>query len=153
MAEGGPTIEEWRLLYQAAAELRQLAPWDWMLDEDLYGVRDPRTGEIGWCAVLGHLGRGYSSGRALNEMLAEFKTAPRTVAELEQRWRIWIEPPDFSLPWPGSWPPKRASCRTSTHRLYYSSYATQRTGGGSVRRNLREPSPGAAGAGAAPAAR
>jgi hypothetical protein len=42
-------------------------------------------------AVLGRLGRGYSSGRALNEMLAEFKTAPRTVAELEQRWKIWIE--------------------------------------------------------------
>jgi hypothetical protein len=42
-------------------------------------------------AVLGRLGRGYSSGRALTEMLAEFKAAPRTVSELEQRWKAWIE--------------------------------------------------------------
>lgn len=42
-------------------------------------------------AVLGRLGRGYATGSALNEMIAEFRNAPRTVAELEQRWKAWID--------------------------------------------------------------
>jgi hypothetical protein len=42
-------------------------------------------------AVLGRLGRGYAAGRALNDMLAEFTAAPRTIPELEQRWKAWIE--------------------------------------------------------------
>jgi len=41
--------------------------------------------------VMGRLGRGYANGRALSEMIAEFKSAPRTVAELEQRWKAWID--------------------------------------------------------------
>jgi hypothetical protein len=42
-------------------------------------------------AVLGRIGRGYAAGRSLTEILAEFKTAPHTVAELEQRWKAWID--------------------------------------------------------------
>lgn len=42
-------------------------------------------------AVLGRLGRGYLAGRTLAEMMAEFQSAPRTIPELEQRWRSWIE--------------------------------------------------------------
>jgi hypothetical protein len=42
-------------------------------------------------AVLGRLARGYLAGRSLNEMIAEFQSAPRTVPELEQRWKVWID--------------------------------------------------------------
>jgi hypothetical protein len=42
-------------------------------------------------AVLGRLGRGYLSGRSLPEMLQEFKVAPQTIVELEQRWKNWID--------------------------------------------------------------
>lgn len=42
-------------------------------------------------AVLGRLGRGYLSGRTLTEMLAEFQSAPRSVADLELRWRVWVD--------------------------------------------------------------
>lgn len=42
-------------------------------------------------AVIGRMGRGYVTGRSLNEMLADFKNAPRTVPELEQRWKAWVE--------------------------------------------------------------
>jgi hypothetical protein len=42
-------------------------------------------------AVLGRLGRGYLSGRSLNDMIAEFHTAPKTIPDLDQRWKVWID--------------------------------------------------------------
>jgi hypothetical protein len=41
--------------------------------------------------VVGRIGRGYLAGRSFNEMMSEFKSAPRNAAELERRWRIWID--------------------------------------------------------------
>ena len=42
-------------------------------------------------ATLGRLGRGYLAGRSLNDMVGDFKTAPHTIAELEQRWKAWLD--------------------------------------------------------------
>jgi hypothetical protein len=42
-------------------------------------------------AVLGRLGRGYATGRPIEVMIGDFKTLPHTVAELENRWKAWIE--------------------------------------------------------------
>jgi hypothetical protein len=42
-------------------------------------------------AVIGRIGAGYLSGRSLNEMVAEFHTAPKNVDDLETRWKAWIE--------------------------------------------------------------
>ncbi len=46
----------WPELFQAVVGFRDLASWRWMNDEDLFGVEDPATGEIGWCCVLGAAG-------------------------------------------------------------------------------------------------
>lgn len=48
-----PTREEWSALYQAAAEFRDDQPWSWMDDVDLFGVKDPETGETAYCCILG----------------------------------------------------------------------------------------------------
>ncbi|MEW5934008.1 MAG: hypothetical protein AB1816_10525 [Bacillota bacterium] len=45
-----------RELFLAAEEFRQLAPWGWMGEEDVFGVGDPWTGEVGWCVVMGAAG-------------------------------------------------------------------------------------------------
>ena len=42
-------------------------------------------------AVLGRLARGYLSNRSITEMLSEFHSAPRNVAELERRWLAWVD--------------------------------------------------------------
>jgi hypothetical protein len=41
--------------------------------------------------VLGRLARGYLAGRTLNDLIGEFRSAPRTVSQLEQRWRVWVD--------------------------------------------------------------
>jgi hypothetical protein len=50
------TTDTWRQLYLAAMDFKKLAPWQWMSDEELFGVQNPTTGEIGYCCIMGMLG-------------------------------------------------------------------------------------------------
>lgn len=54
-----PTEAQWRALYQAAAAFRDLAPWAWMTDRDLFAVEDPATGEVGYGGVMGSGGQEF----------------------------------------------------------------------------------------------
>jgi hypothetical protein len=47
---------EWADLYQKAMDFKEMAPWQWMTDAELFGVENPRDSEIGWCTVLGNEG-------------------------------------------------------------------------------------------------
>jgi hypothetical protein len=42
-------------------------------------------------AVLARLGRGYVAGRPIEVMIGEFRTLPRSIPALEERWKQWIE--------------------------------------------------------------
>ena len=44
--------------------------------------------------VVGRIARGYITGRSLNEMVAEFQSVPRTIPELDQRWKGWLDTRD-----------------------------------------------------------
>ena len=48
-----PTRQEWRDLFAAAQEFKNLGCWEWMYDSDIFGVLPENHGEIGYCAVLG----------------------------------------------------------------------------------------------------
>lgn len=50
-----PSQNEWKKLYQQATQFRDLASWDWMEDNHVFGVQDPETGETGYCVVMGAL--------------------------------------------------------------------------------------------------
>ena len=56
MAESSPTLDEWRRLYQALIRIKEIAPWEWMTETDIFGVQDPETDEIGFVSVMGMLG-------------------------------------------------------------------------------------------------
>ncbi|MDH7487217.1 MAG: hypothetical protein QHJ81_13185 [Anaerolineae bacterium] len=51
-----PSFDEWRKLYAAAAAFKEAAPWEWMFEDDLFGVRDPESGQIGYGSIMGALG-------------------------------------------------------------------------------------------------
>lgn len=59
MDEDRPTQAEWLALFEAAGRVKALAPWEWMTEEDVFGVRDPEAGEIGFVSVMGRQGEHF----------------------------------------------------------------------------------------------
>ncbi len=51
-----PSLQEWHALYRAAIDFWQIQPWHWVEDTDLFGVKNPEDGQIGYCCVVGALG-------------------------------------------------------------------------------------------------
>ncbi len=60
MAENSPSLEQWKKLYDLMAQFEQLAPWDWMEEDDIFGFEMPGTGELGFISVMGALGEHYA---------------------------------------------------------------------------------------------
>lgn len=56
MNNTAPTTEEMEKLFEAALAFRQQAPWQWMWDAQIWGIRNPETGQIGYASVMGQLG-------------------------------------------------------------------------------------------------
>lgn len=94
MAEqNNPTLEEWRRLYDAAMRVKALAPWEWMTEEDLFGVQNPETDELGFVSVMGTLGEHfavavYLGARGLYDFLALEEAGdtapPESILEIPQ---------------------------------------------------------------------
>lgn len=55
-----PDREDWSRLYQAAIQIKEMAPWEWMSETNVFGVENPETGELGFVSVMGALGEHIS---------------------------------------------------------------------------------------------
>ncbi|MBA3490631.1 MAG: hypothetical protein H0T55_00955 [Rubrobacteraceae bacterium] len=55
-----PDIREWRRLYEATVRVKEISPWEWMTEADVFGVQNPETGELGFVSVMGMLGEHYA---------------------------------------------------------------------------------------------
>ncbi len=51
-----PSREDWARLYQVALEFKRMGPWNWLKDDEIFGVKDPVTGTTGYCCVSGEDG-------------------------------------------------------------------------------------------------
>ena len=60
MASNRSIPQGWRQLYDAAGRLKDLAPWDWMTETEVFGVQHPETGELGFVSVMGMLGEHHA---------------------------------------------------------------------------------------------
>ncbi len=59
MTQTTSTLEQWKSLYDLSIEFRKTACWKWMTDDQIFGVRNPKTGEIGYCCIIGILGQEF----------------------------------------------------------------------------------------------
>lgn len=57
-----PTIEQWRQLYDLADRVQELAPWQFLYEDELFGVRDANDGQDGFVSVMGHGGDHFAIG-------------------------------------------------------------------------------------------
>ncbi|MDQ3754185.1 MAG: hypothetical protein M3371_05570 [Acidobacteriota bacterium] len=48
-----PSLGEAGQLYEAAVRVKELAPWEWMEESDIFGVQQPETGELGFVSIMG----------------------------------------------------------------------------------------------------
>src|SRR3954470_9743139 len=48
-----PSLDEWRRLYEAAIRVKELEPWKWMDERQVFGVQNPETGELGFVSLMG----------------------------------------------------------------------------------------------------
>lgn len=55
-----PTIQEWKDLYSMAIEFQRLECWNYFWDTDIFGVKNPETGEIGYCCIMGKEGEHFA---------------------------------------------------------------------------------------------
>jgi hypothetical protein len=74
MTEKIPTTAEWKKLFAVAARVKEMAPWEWMMEDDVFGVQNPDDGKLGFVSVMGAAGEHfavavYLGERALHDFL------------------------------------------------------------------------------------
>lgn len=80
--------EKWRPLYEAAEQIRELAPWRWMREDEIFGVQNPETGEIGFVSVMGTLGEHLSIAVYLGVKAINQFWALEEIADSNDPWEI-----------------------------------------------------------------
>ncbi|UCE08349.1 MAG: hypothetical protein JSW07_10160 [bacterium] len=60
MMEKSPRFEEWQKLFEFMIELKEIAPWKWMVEQDIFAVQHPETNELGFVSVMGYVGEHYA---------------------------------------------------------------------------------------------
>lgn len=74
MAQTEPAPQQYRGLCETAARIHRLAPWEWLSETDLFGVRHPEWDQTGWISLLGML-EAYSAVAVLlgDEALEQYR--------------------------------------------------------------------------------
>ncbi|HAX92359.1 MAG TPA: hypothetical protein DCY25_00180 [Bacteroidales bacterium] len=80
-------IEKWRAIHRAAAELYKLAPWKYMEETDVFGVKTAASGKTYFISIMGSAGQvfafsAYEGSRALEsfwEMQCNEEVEPQSI--------------------------------------------------------------------------
>jgi hypothetical protein len=55
-----PSISQWKQLYDLMCKLRELAPWEYMYEHNIFAIQFPENGRMGLVSVMGNLGEHYA---------------------------------------------------------------------------------------------
>ncbi|HEX2622371.1 MAG TPA: hypothetical protein VHL11_19565, partial [Phototrophicaceae bacterium] len=55
-----PTQEQWRTIFALAEQVKQLKPWAWMEESDIFGVQLPDSDQVGFVSVMGMGGEHFA---------------------------------------------------------------------------------------------
>lgn len=55
-----PPPAEAKKLYEVAGRIKELAPWQWMDESQVFGVKHPETGELGFVSIMGMAGEHFA---------------------------------------------------------------------------------------------
>ena len=58
--ENPPSLEQWKRLYELTGKIRELAPWEYMYEHNIFGVQFPENGILGFVSVMGNLGEHFA---------------------------------------------------------------------------------------------
>ena len=67
MGRENENITAWRRLYDAARRVKDVAPWEWMDETDIFGIEFPGTNSLGFVSVMGARGEYYAVSVYLGE--------------------------------------------------------------------------------------
>ena len=67
MIDESTNNDTWRRLYEAAIQVKELAPWEWMFEDEVFGVQDPETGKLGFVSVMGQAEEHFAIGLYLGQ--------------------------------------------------------------------------------------
>ncbi len=60
MSKLAVSTQDWLHLYEAAIRIKDVAPWTWMVETDVFGVQNPETGDLGFVSVMGIRGEHFA---------------------------------------------------------------------------------------------
>jgi hypothetical protein len=60
MPKAADSNQDWLHLYEAAIRIKDVAPWTWMVETDVFGVQNPETGDLGFVSVMGMRGEHFA---------------------------------------------------------------------------------------------
>ncbi|GAB4367637.1 MAG: hypothetical protein Kow0042_08370 [Calditrichia bacterium] len=67
MNEKSPTMKEWEQLYNTAIQIKDLAPWEWLEEHEIFAIQPYDSPEIGFVSVMGTIGEHYAISVYLGE--------------------------------------------------------------------------------------
>ena len=59
MGSDNTAISQWGSLFDSAMRIKQLAPWEWMSETDIFGVKNPESDEFGFVSIMGEAGEHF----------------------------------------------------------------------------------------------
>jgi hypothetical protein len=91
MSKTAPTKREWKQLYDEAKQMIDLAPWEDLEEDDIFGVQNPETGQIDFVSIMGSLGEHLAIAVYLGEealydfwLVHEQQVPPEQILEVPQ---------------------------------------------------------------------